>query len=444
MPPEINHLFDLYESPYGWPYRQLRIPEAHAVTRGSSDVIVAVIDLGYRTHRDHVDHLWKNPNPIRGDLHGWDCHDDDASLEYQGHNADTPYNMNHHAFVVGEAIACAPECPIMIVRVGYEHANSWWKGIDYAVEHGARIIVLPHGFITHGTNAPIPLFYLGTDFSYPIDNPELRRAFDDAYDAGCLICKGTADNRGRRVVSAIVGHDAVFPVGSSNRAGVSADISPSADYALAATPSGERSSPEEVDFVWSTGGNDDYVSFTGGCMASAFAGGVAALVASKFPGIGIDELKMVLANTAQGDDEWNPKTGFGILDAARAVSLKPSDLAQKPKIVAESARLGADKRSIEVSIENGGVLDIRRALLVAFDGDPLTAADPEASRTKPVTLLRRQIGHTVLPIRGLHANQACIALEADIDPDADVHLQICSLDVHGTYEADTVRVKLPL
>lgn len=439
MTPKIDSLFELYESPYGWPYQQLNIPAAHEITKGSSEIIVAVIDLGYRKHPDHTGHLWCNPNPVRGDIHGWDCHDDDASLEYAGRNADTPYNVNHHAFVVGEVIACAPETRVMIVRVGYENPDSWWRGIDYAIVHGATIIVLPHGFISHGTNSPIPLFYTGTDFSYPIDNPELRRSFDDVWDAGCLICKGSADNRGRRVASAIVGHDAVFPVGSSNRDGVAADICPSSDYVLAATPGGERSSADETDLIWSTGGTNDIVSFSGGCMASAFAGGVAALVRGKFPELGIEQIKMVLKNTANGS-AWNSRTGWGILDAHRAVSLDRSSLRQAPRIDPESAVLTGDRGTLRMRVDlyNDGVFDIKRALMVAFDGDPLTAADPNASRANPKTLLRKQIGHTIASLRGLHRSTCEIEIEGE--KPAEIYLQVCSLDHHGTYDTDTKQV----
>lgn len=120
------NLLSLYKTPHGWPLRQLRVPQAHRVTRGNPEVVVAVIDLGYRLHPHHEGHLWINPNPTRGDLHGWDCHADDASLEYAGVGADTTYYRSHHAFIVGEVIACAPECRVMIVRVGYGNPESWW------------------------------------------------------------------------------------------------------------------------------------------------------------------------------------------------------------------------------------------------------------------------------------------------------------------------------
>ncbi len=423
-------------TPWGWPYRQLRIPQAHRVTRGSAEVIVAVIDLGYRRHPHHRKHLWRGP---RGE-HGWDCHDDDGSLEYVGRRADTPYYRNHHAFVVGEVIACAPRCKVMVVRVGYDNPSSWGRGVNYAVSNGARILVMPHGFISHGSGSDIPLFYKGTDFSYPMDNPELRRALDDAYDAGCVVCKGTADNRGRRVASPIVGHDVMFSVGSTNPSGTAADICCSADYVDAATPGGERSSPNDMDFIWSTGGDEEYVSFTGGCMASGFAGGVAALVASRFPGLSTPRLQMILRNTAAGV-AWEPRLGWGVLDAHGAVSLDPNRLRQDLRIDAPACRLiGKRKLRLTARIANRGAFDVQRALVVAFDGNPLTAAAPRATIEKPQILLRKQIGHAIGAVRGLHAAE--IAIDLTSSSFDRLYLQVCSLDHHGQIDADTRRLDL--
>jgi hypothetical protein len=235
---EINALTleTLHTTPYGWPLRSLRIPQAHEVTRGDRSIIVAVIDLGYNYHPQHEGHLWVNPEPRAKGVSGWDCHDDDNTLEYNLHAPETPYHRGHHSFITGEVIACAPDCPVMNVRVGYKNPDSWWKGIDFAVAHGAKVLVIPHGYIGHQKGSPYPLFYQGTDFGYPDDNPRLRESLENAWDAGCVIVKGTADNRGRRVATTMPALDAVMAVGSSNAAGRAADIAASADYTEVAAP----------------------------------------------------------------------------------------------------------------------------------------------------------------------------------------------------------------
>ena len=431
------NLFTLHRTPHGWPFRQLRIPQAHKITRGRPDVVVAVIDLGYRFHPEHEGHLWVNPRPTKGDVHGWDCHDDDASLEYSGlPNPDSTYHKGHHAFVVGEVIACAPECRVMIVRAGYGNPESWWKGIDYAVEHGAKVLVIPHGFLSHGKGWPVPLFYAGTDFSYPFDNPQIRRALDDAYDAGCLIVRGVAENRGRRIAAV----ESVIAVGSTNRRGEAADIACSADYVEVAAPSGQRDSQDERDRVWCTGGDSDYIPFTGGCMAAGFGGGVAALVMARFPELSNDQIRQILRNTATGDD-WDPKLGWGILDAARAVSLKPETLCQNPRVTRSACRLVTRRRKpvLRVTVRNRGVFDISKAMVVAFNGDPRKPAAPKGTIEKPIILVTRQLGHAIGPIRGLH--ETTFEIELTEAPPARLWVQVCTLDRHGSGEVETVAVR---
>ena len=441
MTPDDLHLSTIHKTPYGWPLRQLRIPQAHRVTRGSPDVIVAVIDLGYTYHPQHEGHLWVNPNPTCGDIHGWDAHDGDGTLEYNLRNPDTPYNKGHHAFIVGEIIMCAPECKVMAVRVGYENKDCWWKGVDYAVDHGAKVLVMPHGFISHGLDSPYPLFYQGTDFSYPIDNPNLRKSLDRAYDAGCLTCKGTADNRGRRVATSPTSAETVFAVGSANRQGKAGDICCSADYVEAATPGGERDTGDEMDHVWSTGGFENYMPFTGGCMASGFAGGVAALAMSKYPDLTNDQIRQILRNTARGK-RWNPQFGWGMLDAGKAVSLSQDQLTQRLKVCADSGKLSTrrGKPTLTVAVENQGAFDVRRALVVAFNGNPLVPADPAASPANSVLLLTSQIGHTMGPVRGLH--DARFTIDLTEEPKDEVWVQVSTTDRHGSDEIDTVRLTL--
>ncbi len=433
--PQKLKLKTLYKTPYGWPLRQMKIPEAHKITQGSPKVIVAVIDLGYRFHPQHEGHLWNDPS--HHGRHGWDCHDDDATLEYNLQNSESTYNKGHHAFIVGEIIACAPKCKVMVVRVGYGNPDSWWKGIDYAVGHGAKILVIPHGFISHGTQSKIPLFYKGTDFSYSLDNPQIRRALDDAYAAGCLIFKGTADNRGRRVAFAECAFETVCTVGSANRRGKPADICGSSSYVEIAAPAGERGSKNPMDQIWCTGGDGDYIPFNGGCMASGFAGGVAALVCSRFPGLSNGQIRQILRNTASGK-EWDPKLGWGILDAQKAAALKPECLAQRLNLRPAECRV--KKNTLQGILRNRGVFDVKRALITAFNGDPRLPAARNGTLSDPVFLVTRQIGHTIVPVRGLH--ETTFALEFTEKPGKAVWLQICSLDWKGSAEVQTVKIPI--
>ena len=240
---------------------------------------------------------------------------------------------------------------------------------------------------------------------------------------------------------ALSGVDTVMSVGSTNRRDEAADIAASADYTEVAAPGGQRGTEDPKQKVWSTGGDSDYTPSTGGCMAAGFAGGVAALVVSRFPGLTNDHLRQVLRNTARGHG-WDPCLGWGILDAAKGVSLPRNALCQRLRVNRSGCGLARIKRraSLRVSIRNRGAFDVNKALVAAFNGDPRRPAAPRATTKKPAILVTRQLGHAIGPVRGLHG--AVLEIELASAPAREVWVQVCALDRHGSGETDTVRVSL--
>ncbi len=375
-------------------------------------------------------------------MHGWNFVNNDARLDYTGPQEDNHcYYRGHHVFVAGEIAAMAPACPVMILTWGWRRPDSLAEAIRYAVEHGARILVMPHGYLTGNLRDGTALFYRGTDFSYPDDNHDLRRALDEAYDAGCLIFQGTADNRGRRV-ACYSGFEAVVAVGSSNRAGEAADICCSADYVEIGAPGGERGSENPYDRIWGYGGDRNLIPFTGGCMACGFAGAVAGLVWSRFPALTNEQVRQVLRNTAQGEG-WNPKLGWGILDAARAVALKQEQLTPVLRIkTRQGARITRrGKPLLKIVLANRGALDVRRAVVAVYNGDPSKPAAPEGTMEKPVILKISQVGHAIASVRGLHDTEFRVVL-AERPAGVRVWLEAYSLDRHGPETVARATVKI--
>lgn len=444
-----------FSRPYDWALRQLRIPAAHKLTGGDPRIVVAVIDLGYRHHPDLDGHLWRNPLPKRGDIHGWDFVDNDASLEGGAPPVDTPdanrYLRGHHVFVAGEVAAVAPDCPIMIVRVGYGAPDSWWRGIRYAADNGARILVIPHGYLTGERVYGSPMFHKGVDFAYPWDNPKVRAALDYAWDQGCFIVRGTADNRGRRAVSAMVALDVVFAVGSTNRREEPADICCSADYVDAGAPGGQRHSEKAGDRIWGFGGDGDFIPLTGGCMAAGFAGGAAGLVWSRFPKLSNRQLAQVLRNTArpgrnvQPDESgWEPMLGCGILDPAKAVGLGPERIARDVRLLPSSVEVSRSKRAptLTARLRNRGALDAERAVTVVYDGNPLRPVDPDATEAHPAALLQTsQVGHAITQVRGLR--EQAISIRLTKRPRGPVWFETYCLDHHDDGRVHRTRATLP-
>ncbi len=427
--------------PYDWALEQLNVRSAHSITTGSKQLTVALVDLGYCHHPALDNHLWVNPDPKKSDVHGWDFVDDDASLEPASmREGASHYYRNPHVFVTGEIAALVPDCPIMIVRVGYGNPDSWWQGIRYAVDQGARIIVIPHAYHT-GEKATGKSFYSqGVDFTFPFDNPGIREALDYAWNKGCLIFKGSADNQGRRVFTLYAAVQSVFAVGTTNRKDEPADICPSSDYVKAGAPGGERNSENEQDLIWGLGGDENYISFSGGCMASGFAGGVAALAWSQFPDLDNHQIAQILRNTARtpsntetNEEGWEPHLGYGILDASRAVSLQPDELCRNVKADSSSAKIlgNGDKQFLFIYIQNHGVFDAEQAIAVVYNGDPTKPVDPEGTLKKPAPPLQmRQVGHSVFPIRGFQNKSISIVLDNEHLKKETLWIEVFCLDVN--------------
>ncbi|MBU0714888.1 MAG: S8 family serine peptidase [Verrucomicrobia bacterium] len=431
--------------PYDWALKQLHIALAHQVTQGDKAVVVAVIDIGYRHHPDVDGHLWRNPHPGRGDVHGWDFADNDASLEYRGPDDESNNTYRgHHVFIAGEVAAVAPKCPIMILRVGYaqDQAKSWVRAVRYAVDHGARVIVEPHGYIQGQAEYGQGLFYKGTDFGFPYDNPEILEADDYAYRHNVLVFKGTCDNRGRRVAIAECARPPVFAVGSSNRKGLRANICASADYVAAGSPGGDRGSGNPHDRVWGCGGDRNYYPSEGGCMASGFAGGVGALVLSRFPHLTADELRQILCNTARGQG-WNPWLGHGILNATRAVGLKREEL-DAQLVVQRAARVekSGGKPCVHVILANRGALDLGRVLVTLYTGHPAQRPRRSARHDNPWKMGTLQIGHAIVErICGFESAAAAVEIvNYNRTPPREIWAEACALEVGRSHQVDCCRL----
>ena len=249
----------------------------------------------------------------------------------------------------------------------------------------------------------------------------------------------------------MAGMEGVFAVGSVSRRGEPADICCSADYVAAGTPGGQRDSEDQRDLIWGCGGDENYIPFSGGCMASGFGGGVAALVWSRFPGLSNEELRQVLQNTTRSvrgvmpdTDGWEPMLGYGLLDATRAVSLKEDRLCRDVRLRPSSVELLTRREGgycIRARLRNDGAFDARRAIVVAYNGNPRKPADPGGTVAAPAELLQtRQIGHIVVRVRGLH--ETAVTIQLTQKPGDAIWFETFCLDRHDAGHVHRVRVGL--
>ena len=122
--------------------------DAWKITSGSPRVVVGVIDTGLdATHKDLVKNVWHDPNDKKENVYGWDF------VTNQPNPKDNHGHGSHVAGIIG-AVAdlengvagVAQHVSIMSVKY-YSDANpgsvnlrNTVKAINYAVDHGAKII----------------------------------------------------------------------------------------------------------------------------------------------------------------------------------------------------------------------------------------------------------------------------------------------------------------
>jgi len=300
-----------------WGIRSINATKAWNTTKGSEEVVVAVIDSGIEYSLSSIkDNMWVNEKEIPGDgmdndengyvddVHGWDFWDDDTC-------AVNGSSINYHGTFVAGIIAATPDettgiagvapgVRLMDLRVldnqGQLYTTDWSKLVDainYAIDNGADIINLS----IYSTLTP-------PDF--------VHESVKQAIESGVLIV-GIPGNGGEKVQyfgqwEEILTVGAVDREGSAwnySNHGSSVDlVGPGVDV-LSLTPEGKVESRSGTSF------------------AAAHVAGTAALVLSIQPDLSVSELTEILQESAKDllEPGYDPKTGYGLVDAEKAIAL---------------------------------------------------------------------------------------------------------------------------
>jgi type VII secretion-associated serine protease mycosin len=297
-----------------WVLNMLDVQPAWAVTRGGG-VTVAVIDSGV--------------NPDVSDLSGSVT----TGPDYTGvHTSPANSNWGVHGTWMASLIAghgdgpgggdgitgIAPRARILSIRVipdrddphygQYEREQetliqqSLADGIDYAVSHGAKVISMSIGY-----SAPS-----GT----------VREALLNAYRAGVVVVasagnsgqqSGSGGGGGQAPESYPADYPGVISVGAVNGAGAVADFS-SDNYSVKIAAPGVN--------VPAQGRGGGYWLVSGTSPACALVAGVAALIKSRYPHLPPDLVVRAMTSTTtdRPADRYNSQVGFGVVDAAAALT----------------------------------------------------------------------------------------------------------------------------
>ena len=272
--------------------------KAHASgQKGDAKVIVAVIDTGIDyNHEDLAFNVWRNPNPTNADLVGWDV----------VHNDGLPFDDNEHGTHCAGTIGAVGSNGIGVTGVnervsimGVKFLSSEGsgdtagaiKGIDYAIDHGAKV--------------------LSNSWGGPGDSS--NQALHDAIDrakAKDVLFVAAAGNDGKNNDNA---GDASYPAAFDNDNLIAVAATDSNDTLVLFSNSVKKTThvaAPGVD-IYSLKPGNQYQKLSGTSMAAPHVAGAVALIWSKNPTWTYKQVKAALMNTVDPIPALASKTVSG-------------------------------------------------------------------------------------------------------------------------------------
>jgi subtilisin family serine protease len=326
-----------------WWLERIDAPGAWALTQGSPEVVVAVIDSGLDwAHPELAGAIWTNPReiPANGldddgngfidDLHGWDFVDyDNDSL----HGSPLePHGTAVAALIAGAAdgkgtTGVAPGVKLMDLRVLDRRGEGRWadafKAIEYAIANGAAIV-----------NMSFSSPYSEEDEAW--FNRHLEPLLERARKQGLILVASAGNEAGKVGWPARSPH--VIAVSATTKADEAASYSnfgPEVEFAapggslsweqlkaaLARARSLEDVLPVVGDLLITPWPGEYYGWFAGTSASAPIVSGAIALLRSLKPDLSLEQVREILKATATdlGEPGKDERFGFGLINAAAAV-----------------------------------------------------------------------------------------------------------------------------
>ncbi|MET7748396.1 S8 family serine peptidase [Micromonospora sp. NPDC005367] len=281
----------------GWELSALSVPKAHDISKGEG-ITVAVIDSGIRTNHPVIaDRATEGPDFLG---------ESDQKESWYG---------SHGTSMASNVLDVAPKAKVLGLRAIRDREDpdyqSWEQNlaspnpqtahalrnaVRYAADHGARVISLS----------------LGTESPFTPYDEEEAQAIQYALSKGVVVVASAGnDGDGQNLVAYPVGYPGVIGVAASTPSGGRADFSTVHSYVDVAAPG--------VDIWGADVRSKGRVSEQGSSPAGALIAGVAALIVAKYPKLAPRQVADLLQDTASHAGRHDPKTGYGVVNAAKAL-----------------------------------------------------------------------------------------------------------------------------
>jgi subtilisin family serine protease len=322
-------------------HEQIHIKDALSITKGSKDIIVAVIDTGIDfSHPDLQNIAWTNAGEIANnsidddsngyidDVCGWDFSSNDSTPGPE------PGDLVHwHATFIAGIIAApwdnngmagvAPNVTIMDIRLldietAFYSYEVFGAAIRYAADNGADVINLS-------------LYALGNSSDY---YDELAYAYEKNIPIVSVTGNTYLPTGGQQLVVNPGASEIVIAVGATNIDQERADYSNYGEETELVAPVGDQDGSNRI---WSTMPFYSYDTYYGSGYGTSFAcsqvAGVIALMRSLDYSLKVEEIRDILHKSATdlGKRGKDIHFGYGLLNALKAVRavLDPSILTTK-------------------------------------------------------------------------------------------------------------------
>jgi thermitase len=279
-----------------WGPPAVSAPAAWDVTQGDSRIVIAVVDTGVDS--SHPDLASK----IVGEY------------SYVGRSAKDGFGHGTH--VAGIAAAATnnstgvagmcPNCGILSVKVLNDQGSGYMSdvasGIIYAASHGARVINLSLGGSGHSETMRAALQYAVTHNALPVcamgNSNSSTNTPEPAYWYDCL---------------SVIATEADGTRASFSNYGIKADVAAPGRALLSTMPT-------YTCTLNGYGYYNNYDALSGTSMATPMMAGIAGLVLSRNPNLTPAQVRGIIEAAAGDGATWTPDLGFGIVNAAKAVS----------------------------------------------------------------------------------------------------------------------------
>ena len=363
--PGFPKMYDLYNTgQYNGTFdADMDAPEAWRVTKGNSNVVVAVLDTGMDiNHRDLNDNIWTNPDEIPDngrdddkngyvdDVHGWDFRNEDNSV-FDGATQDT------HGTIVASTIAAEGNNSIGVTGLnwhvqvaplkfigadGVAYTSDAIEALEYAVDEGIKISNNSWG--GNGTYSQV-----------------LYDAIERASAAGHLFV-ASAGNGGADLVGdnndAKPFYPASYDVSNIISVAATNHIDTLTSFSNHGANSVDLGAPG-INIPCAVPGNA-YSQCWGTSMAAPHVTGVAALVKSQFPALNGEGIKARILTSVDKKASLSGRVASGgRVNAARAVGANTApvilNLSPVSRVSTSKALIGATVRDLETQLGSGNI-----------------------------------------------------------------------------------------